>query len=337
MLRALLRDPAGLWPNALAIAYALLGYALGVALLLVDPSWLNVIGVLLTAHAMVISAYLIHEFAHRSIFKSATLNRRFGVLMTWINGSCYADFDGLAQKHLRHHADRADVMTFDYRAYLHDHPRLRRSVLALEWLYVPAVEILMHGFVIALPFQTSQPRHRAQRGRVLRILLLRVTLFALMAYAAPRALPLYLLAWLLCITVLRFMDAFQHTYRLYPLVSQDRAPDSALRDKTYEEHNTYSNLLSVRYPWLNLLALNFPYHNAHHERTSVPWYRLPALHAELYGDACAQVLPARALFASFHRNRVRRVLDDDYGTVDTQQGKVDAFVGALGVSFLTAV
>jgi fatty acid desaturase len=337
MLRSLLRDPNGIWPNALAIAYAVFGYALGVTLLIADQSWLNVIGVLLAAHAMVISAYLIHEFAHRSIFKSATLNRRFGQLMTWINGSCYADFDGLAQKHLRHHADRADVMTFDYRAFLHAHPWLCRSVLALEWLYVPAVEIVMHGFVIALPFHAPQPRHRAQRGRVLRILLLRGALFALLAYAAPRALSLYLLAWLLCLTVLRFMDAFQHTYRFYPLLAQDRAPDSATRDKAYEQHNTYSNLISVRHPWLNLLTLNFPYHNAHHERTSVPWYRLPALHAELYGDACAQVLPARALFASFHRNRVRRVLDEDYGAVDTQQGNVDAFVGALGVSFLTAV
>ena len=38
-----------------------------------------------------------------------------------------------------------------------------------------------------------------------------------------------------------------------------------LRDREYEQMNTYSNVTSLRHPWLNLLLLNFPYHNAHHE------------------------------------------------------------------------
>ena len=42
---------------------------------------------------------------------------------------------------------------------------------------------------------------------------------------------------------------------------------------------------------LNLLLLNFSYHNAHHERPIEPWYRLPALHARLYPGEHHQTLP----------------------------------------------
>ena len=68
-----------------------------------------------------------------------------------------------------------------------------------------------------------------------------------------------------------------------------RRPDPR-RDLRYEYENTYSNLLSERWRWLNLLVLNFPYHNAHHVRPGVPWYRLPALHRSLYGEKDRQVI-----------------------------------------------
>jgi len=38
-----------------------------------------------------------------------------------------------------------------------------------------------------------------------------------------------------------------------------------------------------------------------------------------------------------HRNRLKRVLDDDYGSVGTGRGRADGFIGAHGVSFLTVV
>jgi hypothetical protein len=68
----------------------------------------------------------------------------------------------------------------------------------------------------------------------------------------------------------------------------------------------------------------------------VPWYRLPALHRELYGDTLTQVVPMASLLPPFHRHRVARVLADDYGTVDPQAGHTGEFVGAVSVSFLTA-
>lgn len=326
----------GAWSNTLAITYALAGYAGGTALLFSPHTALNLIGVLLLCHALVIAAYLIHEFAHLTVFRSVRLNDGFGTLMAWLTGACYARFDDLRRKHLRHHADRADVITFDYRGFLRTRPAwVRKLVYALEWLYVPAVELIMHGFVIALPFFSAH--HRAQRGRVLAILAVRLALFVAMAVYAPRALVLYALTYLLFLTVLRFIDAFQHTYEAYPILASGKMPDIPRRDREYEYRNTYSNLVSARYPWLNLLTLNFVYHNAHHARASVPWHRLPALHRELYTGDDPQVIPVRELLRTFHRNRLERILGEDYGEVGVGPGRTEHFVGAVGVSFLTAV
>jgi fatty acid desaturase len=153
----------------------------------------------------------------------------------------------------------------------------------------------------------------------------------------PWSLLWFAVAYLLFITVMNFGDAFHHTFDQY-FVASDTAPVPVTgKDRVYEQCHTYSNLVSVRYPWLNYLTLNFGYHNAHHERASTPWYRLPALHRELYGDRDQQLLPFGQLLRTFHRNRLARILDDDYGAVGEGERRADGFVGAHGVSFLTVV
>ena len=99
MLTRLFRSPHGLGPNLLALTYTLAGYPLGVWLLTVQPWWANLAGVVLTAHTLVFAAYYIHEFAHQSIFRGAEANNRWGTVMTWITGSCYAPFAALRRKH----------------------------------------------------------------------------------------------------------------------------------------------------------------------------------------------------------------------------------------------
>jgi len=336
MRTRIFRHTDGILPNSLAITYALSGYGIGLWLMTSSNLTVALLATLWFAHALIIAAYLFHEFAHDTIFARHDANSRGGVLMAWLTGSCYARYEHLRHKHVRHHVDRADVISLDTKALILSLPApLRRFMLLLEWLYIPAVELLMHAFVIALPFLREE--RRADRSRVALILLLRGIAFAALAYYSMQALLLYVLAYLIMVTVLRFADAFQHTYDAYAILEGDKVPDDKLRDKAYEQGNTYSNLVSVRWPWLNLLILNFPYHNAHHEQLAVPWYRLPALHRKLYGDSNGQVIPMAKLLLPFHRHRVTRVLSDDYGTVDTAAGKAEGFIGAVSVSFLTAV
>ena len=335
-MRRLLRRARGAWPNLLAIFYTLAAWPLGIWLLLRPEPVLNALGVLLTAHSLVCSAYVIHDCAHHAVFSSAAANDRLGALMSWINGACLAPYAGLKKKHLRHHADRLDVVTFDYRAALnHTRAWVRAIVLALEWAYMPAVELVMRGFVVAAPFASGTP---AARVRVLLLLALRLAAFALLAAVSPKALLLYALAYILFIHVLRFMDAFQHTYEVFVSRSLQAAPVEPRRDLRYEYENTYSNLLAERWRWLNLLVLNFAYHNAHHVRPGTPWYRLPALHRSLYGEQRdRQVITCRELIGSYHRHRVRRVLAESYGSVAAAGDRAGGFLGAVGVSFLTAV
>jgi hypothetical protein len=67
------------------------------------------------------------------------------------------------------------------------------------------------------------------------------------------------------------------------------------------------------------------------------WAQLPALHRALYGEGDRQVIPCATLLANFHRHRVARVTSDDYGEVGAAGDRTGGFIGAVGVSFLTAV
>src|SRR5271170_5609243 len=237
------------WPNWLVIAYTLCGWPAGIWLMTSSSAALNVLGVLLTAHALVYSAYLIHECAHHAVFRGSAANDRLGALLSWINGSCLANYARLKKKHLRHHSDRLDVVTFDYRAALNRAPPwVRRLILALEWAYVPTVEILMRGMIIAVPFTTGGS---AERRRMLLQLGVRLAFFAALAWVSVKAVFLYALAYLIFVTVLRFMDAFQHTYEVFASSSLQAAPNDPKRDLRYEYENTYSNLIAERCWWLN--------------------------------------------------------------------------------------
>jgi fatty acid desaturase len=338
VFRRIFRNPRGAWLDIAALAYTLAGWALGIALLAAEPWYAKLAGVVLTAHALVYSAYFVHELAHQSIFVSTGVNHRFGVLTSWINGSCYAPFQALRRKHMRHHVDRADVLTFDYKKYLSTAPSWARNlVVAAEWAWIPAVELMMHAYVVVLPF--VKPERKAQRPYVIAVVATRVAAFAVLGWVSPKALVLYGVAYMIMLHTLRFADAYQHTYDAFAVLEEGEVPHDKVRDRDYEQANTYTNLVSVAHPWLNLLLLNFSYHNAHHERPIVPWHDLPALQRQLFPAEHVQVIPMIELLRGYHRDRVARILSSDYGEVNTAaaSGKADRFLGAAGVSFLTAV
>lgn len=330
----LLRHEDALLPTLLSTAYVLSGY-LGGGFLLFSDFWVfNLFGVLLLAHSMVISAYLVHEAAHLSIFKDKKYNRWYGEFLLWINGCSYSDFNDISHKHARHHSDRADIVSFDFRPILQRHPKFLKVLQTMEWAYIPALEILMHALVIILPFVKENRKNR--RLRVVSVLIIRVALLVYLASISIDFLWLYAISYLLFLTFMRFMDVHQHTYEVHETLDQKRGPEARLRDNTFEEHNTYSNLFSVKYPWLNLIALNFSYHNVHHRQQMQPWYRLPKLHQEIYGEEASQVLTFPHLIKSFHRYRVPRILNGDPINLPVKTNEGETFIGVDGVSFLTA-
>ena len=329
---AIFRYDDALKPNLLALSYVLMTYVGGLALLLSSVVILNLLGVIVFAHAMIIAAYFIHECAHNSVFRKNRYHRWLAEPLLWICGASYSHYDDVRHKHVRHHTDTADIVSFDYRSRFTNYPKSLRFIQVLEWCYIPAMELVMHALVIVLPFIKDNRKHL--RTRIITVLILRACFFVYLTSISLLFLFYYSLAYLLFLTVMRFMDVHQHTYELFETLDQKRGEEAKKHDREFEQKNTYSNLLSVKHPWINLLVLNFPYHNAHHEQPGRPWYKLPALHKEMFAEDDSQVLSFKSLIKSYHRFRVQRIINEDAINSPVKDNQ-EQFIGVDGVSFLT--
>jgi fatty acid desaturase len=335
------RDPAGLLWHGGAFAYALLAWSLGLAGLFADSWAINLVATLLLAHGMIIAAYLIHECAHNTVFRDPRHNEILGELLGWIAGSAYGTFEDIRFKHLRHHVDNDDLVWFDYAKFFERHPLLFRTVKALEWLYIPAHDLVMYTIMMFTSFII--PQRRDQRRRNVTVLAVRGGLFLAIALASLKAALLWSIACLLRIHVLRFTDMLQHDYS-FNVILFDPTPSPTRGDRDYEQAHTFSNPVSLQCAALNWLTLNFGFHNAHHARPTTPWFRLPALHRELFGDDPSRVIPFRAQLGIYHRHRVKRIMEEGElpgGAAPIGKGYLEAaqagrVYGGNAASFLTS-
>ena len=303
----LLKQVDGLAWHGGAVLYSVLGYAAGIAGLF-DASWLvNAAATVMLAHAMTIAAYMIHECGHNLVLKSIRHNAVLGRFLSWLCGSAYGTYEDIRYKHFRHHVDVDDVVWFDYEKFFVEHPRVLRVTRISERFYIPAHDLLMHFIMVFTSFVI--PQRRNQRRRNVAVILIRGSIFFTVLVIYPKAAILYAIAYMMMMTVLRFMDSLQHDYP-YSLTLFDFERPPRKGDFDWEQEHTYSNPQSLKHAWLNWLTLNFGFHNAHHDDMSVPWYRLPATHNKLFGDDPATVIPFSAQVRIFHKQRVRRILDN---------------------------
>lgn len=323
---ATFKDLEGLRYHGGAVAYALVAYTLGLAGLFSESWWLNGGATLLLAHGMTIAAFMVHECAHYSVFESNADNARLGRFLTWICGASYGTYEDIRYKHFRHHIDVDDVVWFDYDRFFREHPIVLRITQALEFFYIPAHDLLMHLVMVFTSFVI--PNRRSQRKRNLMVIAIRGGVYFTVLVLVPSAAILYAVAYMMMMTVLRFMDSLQHDYG-YHLTLFSRSPGPRKGDFAFEEEHTFSNPHSLRHERLNWFTLNMGFHNAHHARPTTPWWRLPALHRELFGEGPSNVIPLGPQLVVFHRYRIARILG---GSSD---GEEDA-VGAWGRGFLEA-
>ncbi|AFY95458.1 fatty acid desaturase [Chamaesiphon minutus] len=315
--------------NIVAIAYTFISYSLGILLILSSHWQLNILGIIAIVHSLSIATALTHEFIHGNIFKQRTTNAWWGRVMTHLNGACYAPWENLVEHHFNHHLHHLDVVRFDVVEYLNKLPSWWRSIyVVLEWLYFPVMEFEMRWRIISDPFLDANKR--SLRGRTLIFMLYRATAFVILAWLSWKALLLYSIAYISFVNVMRFVDAFHHIYD-YAIVGSNFIQ----RDRVYEQARTFSNLISVRYPWLNLLFLNFGYHNAHHHNMSCPWHELPALHNKLYGNSDRGLFPLPQLVFNYHRFRIDRLFAGQGEINLDRELKLDDFIGGVAVSLLT--
>src|SRR5260370_17672242 len=158
--RGLFRDREGALATAVVLGWPCAGWLGSFALMGAHAVILNIAGVLLCAHTMIMAACLVHEAAHQTLFAAPRANAFAGEVMNFIAGSAYASFERIRHMHIRHHLDRADLTCFDFKGLIQGRPGVRRTLQILEWAYVPATEVLMHWQALAPPsFVQSQRRH----------------------------------------------------------------------------------------------------------------------------------------------------------------------------------
>lgn len=336
-----LKEPMGRWYYGGAVLYASVGYVAGFAGLFAAHWAINLAATLWLAHAMVIAAYLIHECGHNLVFHRHKDNAKLGEFLSWLCGASYGTYEDMRYKHFRHHVDNDDVVCFDYDAFFERHPLFTRFIKILEWFYIPAHDfIVMHGVMVFSSF--AIPERRNQRVRNLAVILIRGGLFVTLLVLFPKVAALYVVAYMLMIHVLRFMDSVQHDYGYHLTLYEPTVKPPHKGDKEWEQEHTFSNTLTLRYPKMNWLVLNFGYHNAHHADMNVPFYRLPELHREMTGDDPSYVIPFWSQIKLYHSNRVGRVYshqDDDYPQGVEYLRKAQTGQGAIGgnaASFLTS-
>lgn len=328
----------GVLPNSLLFVYLVTGTTLSIHLLLLKFSVLNqawfvefgfkILVSVYLAHLMVLAAYLAHECMHNTIFKSPSWNHKLGLALCWILGAAHQPYIDLKNKHLRHHTERRDVLLLDYRRLLAKHARLKSLIQLLQWSHLPVAEIFTHALSVWAPFSIDTKKHLRTRTAV--VLISRLVFWLALCWVDVWLLFGYGLAYVLCITVLGFMDAYQHTYDV--ALSLDEEKGARVYDRAYEEEHTFSNLLSVAHPAINLLVLNFCYHNIHHWKSGEPWYRLPKLQQQRYQQECPQWVGFQTQIKNYHQYRMVRIEVDSARSEQQAQA-----IGASGVSFLVGV
>jgi hypothetical protein len=75
------------------------------------------------------------------------------------------------------------VVWFDYEGFFKKHPLVYRITIFLEWCFIPAHCILMHTIMVFSAFII--PQRRNQLPRNVGVILVRFTLLAALAWAAP--------------------------------------------------------------------------------------------------------------------------------------------------------
>lgn len=336
--RELFNEPEGITYNLGAVVYAVLAWIIGFSGLFAQSGLLNIAAVLLLAHGMTIAAYMIHECGHNLVFRRISHNASLGRFLSWLCGAAYGTYEDMRYKHFRHHIDNDDVVWFDYEGFFKKHPVVLKLCQLLEWFYIPAHDLIMHFIMVFTSFIIPARRH--QRKRNITVIVIRGGLFLFLIFYFPKVAALYAIAYMLMMTILRFMDSLQHDYP-YVLTLFDTKKAERKGDFAWEQEHTFSNPQSLKTEPLNWLTLNFGFHNAHHDDMTVPWYRLPKKHREMFADDPDSVIPLAAQLKIFHKQRVRRIVGNHEGAEPTGRDFLRAaqraeVYGGNAASFLTS-
>lgn len=319
-----------LFLDIFVINYTIVGFLIGLYLILLEQLWLNLLGTILITHTSIWAALLTHEFMHDTIFQKPKINYIFGVLMTIISGACYVPYTLLKYQHLEHHRHKVGYDGFSITNWVLSLPYIVRIILiTLEFFYIPILSFVSRWRSLLLPM--IRPLYKNMRWRIIVVFILRSMFFTTLYFIHPWSILYVFLAHILMLNLLRVYDCYHHTFAIIPLgISAPKL------NKDYEQKNTYSSLISRKYYWLNWIFLNYGYHNAHHYRPQIHWYDLPKIDTILYPDTATHCILFPDLILWYHRNRIKRIYNGlGMPIVEQDKIKIDEFWGIImNISFI---
>lgn len=245
-------------------------YSGGIGLIITDKPLFLVFGTISLSLSMLLSWYLSHDCAHLLVFKAKKYNDFLGELLSWINGLAYFRFHEYRKDHLRHHLEQVDLAGVNVSKVLSKLPYpCGKITIFLEQCYIPIIFFIIKIHNIIGVIQSKNISYIIRVILVGLVSLLFLFWLAITHWWSPF---LYFFAVIIRIHSVRFVDAFQHSY-----VQIDPSNRNKPQDKLYEQKNTFSYPVARQFKFLNLIILNFGFHNAHHAVPGCPWYNLPKI------------------------------------------------------------
>jgi fatty acid desaturase len=324
---ALALRPALSW---IVLLYTFLGYFAALACILVRSLPINIFGILLLTHTVVLSGLLNHELMHRAVVRSPRFNDFLGSVVSLLNGARYIPFDLLRRQHMAHHINKVGVDGFSITEWFKNKSRFTQTFLiTLEYFYFPILTIFSRTRALFYPFWNVKYHHL--RRRILIALLFQAVALFLFYKINPWSLLSLFISHILMINVFRLYDCYHHNFDLVPLGTKLQS-----RPDPYEQEHTFSSLFSRQKSIWNVLFLNYGYHNAHHYLFSAPWYHLPKIDKDMFGDTQPQHILFSDWVRFYHKNRINRIFNG-LGTPRLENGhlRIEHFYGIImNLSFM---
>ncbi|CAF1353384.1 unnamed protein product [Adineta steineri] len=267
--------------NIVVLMYIIIGYMTSISILVrSDDVFLILFGTLLLAHVLCWSGYMHHELCHYSVFEKRKWNIYFGRLLDWLNGACYWPFEELREQHVKHHVYKVDYDTASgIICQLQANSFFNNILLWSEYFYIPSHAFIIHWRSVLAPWWSKE--RKSMRLRTVLILMIRTIYFFILYYLRdPLVLVCYFIAYSISIQIIRFTDAFSHTYEVVP-VDTPRKYQSKMYDMShtytieFETNEQTSKIVKLLAQFIHVgVFLNFNFHNQHHYSTQKKWFEL---------------------------------------------------------------
>lgn len=299
--------------NVHAAAMLIVNYGLIVVAFVLPGIWLHpvtiVLSLVLLGNRQLGLGILMHDCAHRALFRQAKINDYVG---RWLCAApILAQFDGYRHYHLKHHANAGTVDDPDYPNY-RPYPVTRRSLLrklgrdvvGLTGIKNTAILCMMHAGRIEYDMAYTNKQATEQPSVYHSLTCLAQNLWPAFIFHMGLFSILTVLAspWLYGLWWLAYLTTFQLFSRLRNAAEHANVPDLLDKDPRKHARTVHAGLLAR----LTVAPNHVNYHLEHHWLPSVPPYRLAAFHSYLRASGVlegAQILPD---YGAVIRQMIRR-------------------------------